>query len=189
MFDAASRRVPFSSSKPTMPVFRSSGSAPGTCAARPARGWSRRRSRSAIATSIPLRCTATRKRWARASAPRASSATKSSSPPRSGRATSRRAISSAPTQDSLAKLKLPYVDLLLIHWPNPSIPLPGTIGALCKMKREGLARHVGVSNFTVALIDEAVKLATEPLVCNQIECHPFSTRRRRSRRAARPAWR
>ena len=74
---------------------------------------------------------------------------------------------------SLAKLKLPSVDLLLIHWPNPSIPLAGTIGALCKMKREGLARHVGVSNFTVDLIEQAAKLATEPLVSNQIECHPF----------------
>jgi 2,5-diketo-D-gluconate reductase B len=77
------------------------------------------------------------------------------------------------TKDSLAKLKLPYVDLLLIHWPNPSIPLAGTIGALCKMKREGLALHVGVSNFTPDLIEQAVKLATEPLVCNQFECHPY----------------
>ncbi len=77
------------------------------------------------------------------------------------------------TRDSLAKLKLPSVDLLLIHWPNPSIPLTGTIGALCKMKREGLARHVGVSNFNGALIEEAVKVATEPLVCNQFECHPY----------------
>jgi 2,5-diketo-D-gluconate reductase B len=77
------------------------------------------------------------------------------------------------TQASLDKLKLPYVDLLLIHWPNSSVPLRETIGALCKMKREGLARHVGVSNFTVALLEEAVKLATEPLVNNQIECHPY----------------
>jgi diketogulonate reductase-like aldo/keto reductase len=77
------------------------------------------------------------------------------------------------TRESLDKLKLPTVDLLLIHWPNPSIPLKETIGALCKMKREGLTRHVGVSNFTVALVEEAVKLATEPLVNNQIECHPY----------------
>ena len=77
------------------------------------------------------------------------------------------------THDSLAKLKLPDVDLLLVHWPNSSIPLKETIGALCKMKREGMARHVGVSNFTVALIEEAVKLSTEPLVTNQIECHPY----------------
>jgi diketogulonate reductase-like aldo/keto reductase len=75
--------------------------------------------------------------------------------------------------DSIKKLKLPSVDLLLIHWPNPSIPLKETIGALCKMKREGVARHIGVSNFTVALIEEAVGYATEPLVNNQIECHPY----------------
>jgi len=77
------------------------------------------------------------------------------------------------TKDSLAKLKLRSVDLLLIHWPNQNIPLKETIGALCKMKREGFARHIGVSNFTVQLIADAVKLATEPLVNNQIECHPY----------------
>ena len=76
-------------------------------------------------------------------------------------------------RDSLAKLKLPSVDLLLIHWPNSSVPLKETIGALCKMKREGVARHVGVSNFDVALVEDAVKLSTEPLVNNQIECHPY----------------
>ena len=76
-------------------------------------------------------------------------------------------------KESLDKLKLDSVDLLLIHWPNPSIPLKETIGALCKMKREGLARHIGVSNFTVALIEEAKKLSTEPLVNNQIELHPY----------------
>jgi 2,5-diketo-D-gluconate reductase B len=76
-------------------------------------------------------------------------------------------------RESLAKLKLPSVDLLLIHWPNSSVPLKETIGALCKMKREGVARHVGVSNFDVALVEEAVKLSSEPLVNNQIECHPY----------------
>ncbi len=42
-----------------------------------------------------------------------------------------------------------------------------------KVKRDGLARHIGVSNFTVALIEEALKVATEPLVCDQVECHPY----------------
>jgi 2,5-diketo-D-gluconate reductase B len=77
------------------------------------------------------------------------------------------------TRDSLANLKLPAVDLLLIHWPNSSVPLKETVSALCKMKREGFARHVGISNFNVRLVEEAVKLATEPLVNNQIECHPY----------------
>src|SRR5919197_3942326 len=76
-------------------------------------------------------------------------------------------------QQSLTRLRLPHVDLLLLHWPNPQIPLRDTLGALCKVKRAGLARHIGVSNFTVALVEEAAKLADEPLVCNQIEVHPF----------------
>lgn len=77
------------------------------------------------------------------------------------------------TKASLANLKFDAVDLLLIHWPNPRVPLADTIGALCKMKREGFAKHVGVSNFTVELLAQAAKLSTELLVCNQIECHPF----------------
>jgi diketogulonate reductase-like aldo/keto reductase len=48
-----------------------------------------------------------------------------------------------------------------------------TLGALAKAKRDGLARHVGVSNFTVALLDEAMKLSSEPLVTNQIEYHAY----------------
>lgn len=76
-------------------------------------------------------------------------------------------------EESLSRLELAQVDLLLLHWPNPQIPLRETLPALCKVKRAGLARHIGVSNFTVALIEEAVKLSDEPLVCNQIEVHPF----------------
>ena len=76
-------------------------------------------------------------------------------------------------KDSLARLRLTQVDLLLLHWPNPQIPLADTIGALCKAKRAGLTRHIGVSNFTAALIEEATRLATEPLVCDQIELHPY----------------
>lgn len=77
------------------------------------------------------------------------------------------------TKECLVRLRMSDVDLLLLHWPNPRIPLPETVGALCKMKRAGLARHVGVSNFTTALLAEASRVATEPLVCNQIEVHPF----------------
>jgi len=76
-------------------------------------------------------------------------------------------------RDSLNRLRLREVDLLLLHWPNPQIPLADTLGALCQVKRDGLTRHIGVSNFTVKLVDEALRLSTEPLVCNQIECHPF----------------
>jgi 2,5-diketo-D-gluconate reductase B len=74
---------------------------------------------------------------------------------------------------SLARLRLAQIDLLLLHWPNPQVPLSETLAALCKVKRMGLARHIGVSNFTVALVEQAVKLASEPLVCNQIEMHPM----------------
>jgi 2,5-diketo-D-gluconate reductase B len=77
------------------------------------------------------------------------------------------------TKESLAKLRLAEVDLLLIHWPNPRIPLADTIGALCRMKREGFTRHIGISNFTVDLVAQAVKLSTEPLVTDQIEWHPY----------------
>jgi diketogulonate reductase-like aldo/keto reductase len=76
-------------------------------------------------------------------------------------------------QASLRRLRLEQVDLLLIHWPNLGIPLRGTIEALCRVKRQGLARHIGVANFTVGLLQEAVRLASEPLVTNQCEYHPY----------------
>ena len=76
-------------------------------------------------------------------------------------------------RDCLMRLRLSEVDLLLLHWPNPQIPLTETIPALCKVKRDGLTRHIGVSNFTVALIEETLQVTTEPLVCDQVECHPF----------------
>src|SRR5215831_775970 len=75
--------------------------------------------------------------------------------------------------ENLEKLKLPWVDLLLIHWPNPNVPLAETLGVLCKAKRDGRAKHIGVANFTIPLLQNAVKLASEPLVTNQIEVHPF----------------
>jgi diketogulonate reductase-like aldo/keto reductase len=76
-------------------------------------------------------------------------------------------------RESVARLGVDQVDLLLIHWPNAQIPLAETIGALNKVKKDGLTKHIGVSNFNVALIDEATKLSEAPLVCDQVEYHPF----------------
>jgi 2,5-diketo-D-gluconate reductase B len=76
-------------------------------------------------------------------------------------------------KESLVRLRLSEVDLLLLHWPNPQVPLAETLGALAHARQLGLARHVGVSNFTVALIEEAVAASPAPLACNQVEYHPY----------------
>lgn len=73
---------------------------------------------------------------------------------------------------SLRDLDVGPVDLLLVHWPNAAIPLRDSIAALCNARRLGLARHIGVSNFPSAMLEEAIALATEPLVANQCEYHP-----------------
>ena len=75
--------------------------------------------------------------------------------------------------ESLAALKVDYVDLLLVHWPNPEIPLAETMPALAKAKQQGLARHIGVANFNITLLDQAIKLCPEPLVALQAEYHPY----------------
>jgi 2,5-diketo-D-gluconate reductase B len=75
--------------------------------------------------------------------------------------------------ESLAKLGLPWVDLLMIHWPNAQMPLAGSIASLCKVKKAGLARNLGVANFNIAMLDEANRAATEPLAVLQIETHPY----------------
>jgi len=74
--------------------------------------------------------------------------------------------------ESLKNLGVDYVDLLLVHWPNPEIPLSEPMPALAKAKRQGLTRHIGVANFTIALLDEAIRLCPEPLVNLQAEYHP-----------------
>jgi diketogulonate reductase-like aldo/keto reductase len=76
-------------------------------------------------------------------------------------------------KESLARLRLTEIDLLLLHWPNPQVPLAETLGALARVRQAGLARHIGVSNFTVALIEEAAAACPEPLVCDQVEYHPY----------------
>ncbi|MGB7178578.1 MAG: aldo/keto reductase [Xanthobacteraceae bacterium] len=75
--------------------------------------------------------------------------------------------------ESLEKLKHPWVDLLIIHWPTAQIPLAGSIDALCKVKKQGLAKNIGVANFNIAMLDEATALASEPIAVLQIEAHPY----------------
>ena len=62
---------------------------------------------------------------------------------------------------------------MLLHWPNADVSIVETTAALADVKRRGMARHVGISNFTTALIREAVQASPVPLVTNQVEYHPF----------------
>lgn len=74
---------------------------------------------------------------------------------------------------SLENLDTDYVDLLLLHWPDDRVPLSETIPALCELQKQGLTRHIGVSNFNIADIIEVEKYADVPIVVNQVEFHPF----------------
>jgi 2,5-diketo-D-gluconate reductase B len=74
---------------------------------------------------------------------------------------------------SCKRLKVDEVDLLLIHWPSATVPLKEQIFTLCDAKKRGFARYVGVSNFDVDMIEQAVRFSDEPLVTNQIEHHPW----------------
>jgi diketogulonate reductase-like aldo/keto reductase len=74
---------------------------------------------------------------------------------------------------SLTALGVSFVDLLLVHWPERNTPLAETMGALAKAKQLGLTRHIGVANFNIAMLDEAIRLCPEPLVTLQAECHPY----------------
>jgi len=79
--------------------------------------------------------------------------------------------------DSLRKLGSDYVDLLLLHWPNSTVPLEDQIGALNEVVSAGKARYIGVSNYNRALMAEAVRLSAAPLATNQFEYHPYLDQR------------
>lgn len=76
-------------------------------------------------------------------------------------------------RQSLSRLGVDDVDLLLLHWPNNDVPLEETIAALNDARDLGLTRHIGVSNFPSAQFDEVVKLSRAPILCNQVEYHPM----------------
>lgn len=79
---------------------------------------------------------------------------------------------------SLGRLGVDHVDLLLLHWPNPAVPLAETIGALNDIKARGRTRAIGVSNFPSALVEAAVKLSLGALATDQVEYHPFLSQAR-----------
>ncbi|MFH1602102.1 MAG: aldo/keto reductase [Candidatus Shapirobacteria bacterium] len=72
---------------------------------------------------------------------------------------------------TLQELKTDYLDLYLIHWPNRRIPITETLAAMEKLKKQGLIQAIGVSNFTISHLKEALKTKVE-ITNNQIECHP-----------------
>ena len=73
--------------------------------------------------------------------------------------------------NSLTQLRTPYVDLYLIHWPAAGMDLAASLGQLVKFQEQGLARHIGVSNFPAALLKRAIEDIQAPIVCNQVEYH------------------
>jgi 2,5-diketo-D-gluconate reductase B len=84
----------------------------------------------------------------------------------------------AGVETSLKKLRTDYVDLLLIHWPTDAVPMAETLDAMEKLKSAGKIRALGVSNFTVGHMREAVERLGHRIACNQIEYHPFLAQRR-----------
>ena len=74
-------------------------------------------------------------------------------------------------EGSLRRLGMEYVDLWLIHWPNPAFPLRETLTTMSELAAAGMARHLGVSNFPSELFRQAAAIA--PVVCNQVEYHPY----------------
>ncbi|MGC3873543.1 2,5-didehydrogluconate reductase DkgB [Halomonas sp. GXIMD04776] len=87
----------------------------------------------------------------------------------------------ASLKESCRRLGVDQVDLALLHWPSPNdeVPMSEYIGALSEAREKGLAKRIGISNFTIAQVNEALSLpGGEHLVTNQIEVHPFLANRK-----------
>ncbi|MBP1315470.1 MULTISPECIES: 2,5-didehydrogluconate reductase DkgB [Herbaspirillum] len=84
-------------------------------------------------------------------------------------------------KESLHKLRLDQVDLTLIHWPSPQdeLPVADYLQALAEAKAQGLTRLIGISNFTIAHMEQAIAaVGAEAIATNQVEIHPFLQNRK-----------
>src|SRR5699024_638024 len=80
----------------------------------------------------------------------------------------------ASTEESLARLGLDYLDLHLIHWPNPSVgKYVDTWRGLIELRERGLVKSIGVSNFTEAMLTELIDATGVTPAVNQLELHPY----------------
>lgn len=80
----------------------------------------------------------------------------------------------ASTEESLARLGLDYLDLHLIHWPNPSVgKYVDTWRGLIELRDRGLVRSIGVSNFTAEMLTELIEKTGVTPAVNQVELHPY----------------
>lgn len=77
------------------------------------------------------------------------------------------------TEQSLRNLDTPYVDLLLIHWPNEQYDLRKTIESMLILRDQGKAINIGVSNFPLSLLKKVNEEIRAPIYCNQVEFHPY----------------
>jgi 2,5-diketo-D-gluconate reductase B len=79
------------------------------------------------------------------------------------------------TDVSISKLGLDFVDLLYVHYPAFVLGYSHekTLGTISKLIDEGIVKKIGVSNFTIKMVNDAKKMCDKPIYANQIEHHPY----------------